>query len=102
MKVSKDDKPIELDHHGRCPSCNASWDGGAIFDVLRTQDWCADKSDEELQKYIEDHYSPPYRFSRIVGVELPHDHPEHYDGVSYWQCPYCRHQWPRFLSRRKR
>lgn len=25
----------------------------------------------------------------IVGVEYSHDHPEHYDGVSEWECLAC-------------
>jgi hypothetical protein len=29
-------------------------------------------------------------------VELPYDHPDHYDGVSYWECPDCNHQFPQF------
>lgn len=85
-----------LDHHGHCPECNADWFAGDIFDVLRPQDWCKDKSDEQLMAHIKEYYSPPYKFSRIVGVQLAYDHPEHYDGVSYWMCPDCKHQWPRF------
>ena len=86
----------KLDHHGHCPECNANWDAGDIFDVLRPQDWCKDKSDDELRAYIRECYSPPYKFSRIIGIELPYDHPGHYDGVSYWQCPDCKHNFPRF------
>lgn len=86
----------KLDHHGHCPECNADWSAGDIFDVLRPQDWCKDKSDDELRAHIQECYSPPYKFSRIIGIELPYDHPGHYDGVSYWQCPDCKHNFPRF------
>jgi hypothetical protein len=86
----------KLDHHGNCPECGSSWDAGDIFTVLRTQDWCKDKTDDELRAYIQECYSPPYKFSRIIGVQLPYSHPDHYDGVSYWQCPDCKHQFPRF------
>lgn len=86
----------KLDHHGQCPECGANWADADIFDVLRPQDWCKDKSDEELRAYIQQYYSPPYKFSRLIGVELPYDHPDHYDGVSFWRCPDCRHEWPRF------
>lgn len=96
MKSVFDENTARLDHHGHCPECNANWDAGDIFDVLRPQDWCKDKSDEELRAYIRQFYSPPYKFSRIIGVELPYDHPGHYDGVSYWMCPDCKHQFPRF------
>lgn len=87
---------VLLDHHGRCPECGANWCAGEIFDVLRPQDWCKDKSDDELRAHIQECYPPPYKFSRIIGVELPYDHPEHYDGVSYWMCPDCKHAFPRF------
>jgi len=86
----------ELNHFGCCPECGANWDGGGIFDVLRTQDWCRDKTDDELRALVEESYSPPYRFSRIIGVELPYDHPQHYDGVSFWRCPDCNTMWNRF------
>lgn len=96
--VRIDEKVVELNAYGTCPKCHASWDNGSIFDVLRSQDWCRDKSDEELRKFIEESYSPPYRFSRLVGVELPYGHPDRYDGVSFWQCPDCDEKWPRVFS----
>jgi len=86
-----------LNLHGKCPECGADWNAGSIFNTLRTQDWCKDKTDDELQAHIEECYSPPYEFSRLVGIELPHSHAQHYDGVSYWMCPDCNHRWRRFL-----
>lgn len=86
----------KLNHTGPCPECGADWNAGDIFDVFRTQDWCKNQTDEELRAFVEESYSPPYKFSRLIGVQLPYDHPEHYDGVSYWMCPDCKHQWSRF------
>ena len=37
-------------------------------------------------------YSPPYRWSRVLGVEIQ----GMYDGISYWQCPDCKTTWSRF------
>lgn len=91
-----------LDHYGKCPECGADWCSGDIFDVLRAQDWCKNKSDAELQEYIRQCYAPPYKFSRIVGIEYAYDHPQHYDGVSEWMCPDCKHKWPRFESPRNK
>lgn len=85
----------DLDAHGKCPACGADWSAGDIFDVLRAQDWCKDKTDDELRTDIMQWYSPPYKFSRLIGVELPYGHPDHYDGVSYWQCPDCSEKWAR-------
>lgn len=90
----------DIDAHGNCPACGANWCDQDIFTVLRGQDWCKDKTDEELRAYIEQCYSPPYAFSRLIGVELPYDHPQHYDGVSYWQCPDCSEKFQRVFSHR--
>lgn len=38
-------------------------------------------------------YSPPYRFSRVIGVEI-----QGYDGISYWQCPDCNQTWNRWTK----
>lgn len=103
MKVYKEDgTEVTLDSHGKCPECAADWDAGDVFDTLRTQDWCKNRSDEELRTFVKTHYSPPYRFSRLVGVELPYGHPERYDGVSYYQCPDCQHTWSRFKKGTRR
>lgn len=82
-----------LDEFGLCPACGANWDGGGIFETLRPQEWCAKKSDEELQAYIDKYYGTRHKqhFSRLIGVEIPGG----YDGVSYWQCPDCKSKWPR-------
>jgi hypothetical protein len=45
-----------------------------------------------LQKYVEQHYSPPYRFSRIIGIT----HRDKYDGVWEYACPDCNARFPRF------
>lgn len=80
------------DQHGRCPHCNTNWDSGSIFDVLRPQAWCADKSDAELQAYIDTAYGTdrPQRFSRLIGISSLK-----YDRVVAWECPDCNHRWPR-------
>lgn len=56
-----------------CPNCGVSWDGGEIPENMRQ------------------HYSPPYRLSRLIGIEDPNV----YDGVSWWRCPDCSAQWDR-------
>jgi predicted Zn-ribbon and HTH transcriptional regulator len=52
-----------------CPKCKADLDGGPIPENIR------------------EHYRPPYRWSRVIGVELDHDRIEH------WRCPDCGHEW---------
>jgi uncharacterized C2H2 Zn-finger protein len=67
-------KEIKIDEYGKCPKCGTSWDGGAI------------------PKNIRKHYSKPYRWSRLIGVEIQ----EKYDGVWYWKCPDCGANFNRF------
>ena len=52
-----------------CPKCHADMDGGPI------------------PKNIRRHYSPPYRWSRLIGVELDGD------CIDHWRCPDCGHEW---------
>ncbi len=35
----------------------------------------------------------------VIGVEYPHDHPEHYDGVSEVECRDCGARFGRFSGR---
>lgn len=81
-----------------CPNCHADWRGKDIFDVLRTQDWCKDKSDDELRLFVKESYSPPYQFSRLIGIQYDYGDYRHRDGVSAWQCPDCQHVFPRDLG----
>ena len=68
---------MELDRHGDCPECGESWDAG------------------DIPKEIRKHYSKPYKWSHLVGIEVR----EKYDGVSYWQCPFCNVTWNRFTGK---
>lgn len=87
-----------MDHHGKCPECGANWDGGDIFDVLRPQSWCANMTDDELKQHISVYYSPPYKFSRLIGIEYPGK----YDGVWEYACPDCNARFPRFTKEKTR
>lgn len=58
----------------RCPACLSSWDGG------------------EIPENIRQHYSPPYRWKKVIGVEIPGV----YDGVHHWACPNCLSTFPRW------
>jgi hypothetical protein len=62
--------------HGNCPSCGKSWDGGDIPEDIR------------------EHYSEPYKWSKLISVEDPW----RYDGVSWWQCPFCKTSWNRWTG----
>lgn len=55
-----------------CPRCDANLDGGPI------------------PKDRQEFYSPPYRWSRAIGL-----YDTATDRVTEWECPDCHHRWPR-------
>lgn len=58
-----------------CPECGANW------------------VDKPIPKEYRQHYSAPYFFSRVIGVELLGE-----DRIAYWLCPDCKHQFPRGMG----
>lgn len=56
---------------GRCPACDADFDGG------------------EIPERIRQHYSPPYRWSRRIAI-VDRD----LDRCVAYRCPDCAHEWP--------
>ena len=87
-----------------CPKCSSSWDGGSILETFikgrddDSQKWCKDMTNEEIEEDMKACYSAPYRWGREIGIELPFDHPNHYDGISYYQCPDCKTTFNRFTG----
>jgi len=65
---------INFNGDGVCPECGVSWDGG------------------DIPKESREHYSPPYKWGRVIGIEDP----ELYDGVSFYMCPDCHTVWDRW------
>lgn len=55
-----------------CPECGTDWVHSMI-----------------PEKYHEN-YSPPYFYSRVIGIE-----PLGEDRIAYWMCPDCKHEFPR-------
>ena len=58
-----------------CPHCGADFDGGPIPEEIRHS------------------YSPPYRWSRKIGIYDPGR-----DTTVRWECPDCHQQWGRSPS----
>lgn len=69
---------MTLDKHRNCPECKKSWDAG------------------DIPKDIRHHYSNPYKWSHLVGIEVRGK----YDGISYWQCPFCKTTWDRWTEKK--
>ena len=55
-----------------CPECGTNWVSGIIPEESR------------------EHYSPPYFYSRVIGVELLGE-----DRINHWRCPDCNHKFTR-------
>lgn len=75
------------DIYGKCPTCGEDWDEGLIVDNFKRQRskgvefW--QKSDEEIEKMVNELYSPPYRFSKLILVKVMDTR------ESYYKCPNC-------------
>lgn len=67
-----------------CPECKASWQGEPI-----PQEYI----DQGLYQKGLTHYS------LLRGIEYGYPHPERYDGISEWQCPFCSTRWGRWTNK---
>ncbi|MDD4111366.1 MAG: hypothetical protein PHS54_07525, partial [Clostridia bacterium] len=76
---------VNFNIYGFCPVCGESWEGEDMFKIFRKQDWTKNMTTKQLKEYIKKSYPKPYKFSKIIGIEIP----EKYDGVSLWECPFC-------------
>jgi hypothetical protein len=94
------EETAKLDRAGLCPKCGADWNAGDVLETFKQKrtdgdDFWKNKTDEEIEK-IAGHYGwtpeKPVSFSRLIGVEIR----GRYDGVSHWQCPDCKVEFPRF------
>lgn len=94
-----------------CPECDEQWKGDDIYHYFLNQrdnpnseqhEFYKNMTDEEIYKsatcYGYTHENPSH-FTNLIGVQLSHDHPNHYDGVSYWMCPGCKLTWNRFTNK---
>jgi len=84
----------------KCPECGVSWDAGSIVETFRQQrdngeKWLGGWSDERIEEYVKMAYAPPYRWSRLIGIEDP----KIYDGISWWKCPECKTMWDRWTGK---
>lgn len=71
-------KPEEFDNITHCPQCKED---------LRA---------EPIPKRLREHYGSHTHYSKLIGIEFP----ELYDGVSFWQCPFCKTVWDRWTGRK--
>lgn len=86
-------------HLLNCPECDCSWDGGSVYEAYKQHrddgsPYYKGLSDKELEKRVKENYGPPYRYSKLMGIEIMGE----YDGVLYWRCPECLTAWHRFTG----
>jgi hypothetical protein len=86
-----------------CPKCDYQWKSNKnIYEEFRENPSYKDMTDEQV-KEVASHYghteANPQYFSKLVGIELPYDHPDYYDGVSRWMCPNCKNEWNRWTGK---
>lgn len=87
---------INMLHETKCPECGVSWEGALMLDTFIEQReegvsvWQG-KTNEEIEQYIKDNYSPPYRWGRQIGItDMGRD-------VTGWiACPDCKSIFERF------
>ena len=88
-----------------CPKCGGNWDGGDIYEKLKSHELYKNYTEEQLLDAASSYgWTPKHRihFSLLIGIELPWNHPQHYDGISYWQCPHCNETWNRFTMKQEK
>lgn len=108
LKQSPEEPYISERKH--CPECGFLWHGEDIYQCfLRKRSegdlYWSEKTNKEILEAA-GHYGwtreEPKCFKHVVGVELPYNHPNHYDGVSYWMCPKCRTTWNRWTQKKEK
>lgn len=73
----------------KCPKCGADWDGGSILETFIKQReegvsvWQG-KTDEQIEEYTKEFYTPPYRWGRCLAI-----YSQDTDRTEGWQCPDC-------------
>jgi hypothetical protein len=87
----------DLDTHGNCPECGSSWDGGSIHDTYKETHPLL--TEEEINTQVETYYSPPYRWSNLMGIEYDGMDYCHYDGISEYQCQDCKARFNRWTGK---
>jgi len=80
----------------QCPECGSSWDGGSMIETFIKQReegykvW-AGMSDADIEAYVKESYSEPYRWGRQIGItDMGTDRTE------FVACPDCKAMFERF------
>lgn len=66
-----------------CENCGSEVETNKSTEVL----WCSGCNDKEKEPKMTE--CPKCKSDKIIGVEYGHKDPEHYDGVSEWNCLGC-------------
>jgi len=84
---------MSSDNLTACPVCKVTWLGDEIPDGLMAANPdfydTREKAEEAAAAYGWTKKNKRKFKTNMMGVEYPHNHPQHYDGVSEWKCTAC-------------
>jgi len=92
-----------MDHLERCPHCEALWYDAREIPVVLFEDTDTYATIEEAEAgadkfgWTKENKLRPG--ANVCGIQYNHTHPEHYDGVSEWQCTVCKTRVGRWSKR---
>jgi len=84
-----------MSHPDKCPNCGAAWYEDRdiatyLFEEMNAKYPTREKAEEAAEMYGWTPEEPRYFGKDVTGVQYSHTHPQHYDGVSEWECGACR------------
>ena len=95
-KIEKSMEKIDIRELNECPKCKKSWDGGDIAEELfKAGNYKTIKEAEKAAEFYSWRKNKKTRFSKLIGIEDR----KKYDGVSEWQCPFCKTRWDRWTGK---
>jgi hypothetical protein len=99
---------VSISEYHKCPECGVPWkQEETITDSFlrdKEEGHYKDKTIEEVKEISAEMYGctedNPQHFGteHFVGIQLEWNHPNHWDGVSYWKCLNCDTTWNRFTN----
>ena len=79
----------------RCVACGGSWEDPreipmVLFEENRRDYPTMEAAEAAATTYGWTKENKLHPGQDVVGIEYAYDHPDHYDGISEWQCMLCR------------
>jgi hypothetical protein len=83
-----------MPEHDKCPNCGTPWVEDRdiatyLFEEMRGKYPTREEAEEAAEMYGWTEENQKAFGKDVVGIQYSHRHPQHYDGVSEWQCGKC-------------